>query len=72
MPSPPGFPPKSISTSGFQLLMDQMLPAQGTEISDPYVVFAIDCQTPGMVDAAAVKVADPWAVRRSRTGSRDL
>ena len=27
MPSPPGFPPKSITTSGFQLLIDQMLPA---------------------------------------------
>ena len=30
--------------------------SEGTEISHPYVVFAIDCNTPRTVDAAAVKL----------------
>jgi hypothetical protein len=40
-----------------------------TEISDPYVIFTIDCHTPGMVDAAAVKptgVTELRAVRSKR------
>src|SRR5207247_10593438 len=40
--------------------------SERTEISDPDVIFTIDGQPPGMIDAAAVEVTDLRAVRAKR------